>query len=270
MWKLPNLDFEKEEFERTARARDLDKDKLFSAASRGKLVDLDADTWKDLENTDSFKTTSLKSVKRLSKKYGRDYRSILLGIKQKTELPAPVILKKPGQKPYLVAGNTRLMVARAKKLPVKVFQVDLGESETLLDRLGFPSIRESLEKLAHGELVEQGALTPRGGSKNRATTMYKDELVRNIAKQVRFSESDVRKVIDAFVDNVVGAMSGGYSVSLPNFGRFLLKYRSSKQYNHPTLGPQVMPAREIPHFSAAKNLRSHIDANRGRESEFQW
>ena len=104
----------------------------------------------------------------------------------------------------------------------------------------------------------------RGGTKNRETTVYQDEMIRTIAKDIKFSQRDVQRVIDAFVDATVGAMSNGYTVSMPNFGRFLLKYRSAKQYKHPTHGWQEAPEREIPHFVPARDLRKQVDHHRGR------
>lgn len=145
--------------------------------------------------------------------------------------------------------------------------------EALLDEQAFPRAEArkkfgiSLDRAQQAvHPANQGYRPPssRGGTKNRETTLYKDEVVRTIAKQVRFSQRDVQRVIDAFVDTVVGAMSNGYTVSIPNLGRFLLKYRSAKRYKHPTHGWQEAPEREIPHFAPAKNLRQQVDQHRGR------
>lgn len=115
-WVSPSLIRERGEIERTAEALQIDYESLMYAAKKGKLQTLDDATWDRLENTDSQKTTVLRNAKRLAKEYGRDADSIIQGFNSGEPMPAPIILLRKNHAPYLIGGNTRLMIARALKI----------------------------------------------------------------------------------------------------------------------------------------------------------
>lgn len=110
-WKKPDIEEEMGEIERTAKAFGIDKKKVIEAAKKADLVDLDEKTWSKLENTDSFDTDSVQKAMQLAEEYDRDIASVIKGIGG--DLPAPIVLIKKGEPPYLIGGNTRLMASRA-------------------------------------------------------------------------------------------------------------------------------------------------------------
>lgn len=115
-WIKPSIKEEMGEIERTAEAFDLPVRKLASDIGKTGLAILTDAIWSRLENTDSWSTTTMTHVNRLAKKYGRDVSRIVTGFEEGKAMPAPIILIVDKEPPYLVGGNTRLMVARAMKI----------------------------------------------------------------------------------------------------------------------------------------------------------
>jgi hypothetical protein len=98
------------EIERTADDLGLPYDTVYNSLVNGKEVTLNDDMWSRLENTDSYDIHSEEDAIELAQHYGKDIQSILAA--EKT--PPALILQYSPNKYYLVGGNTRLMVARAK------------------------------------------------------------------------------------------------------------------------------------------------------------
>jgi hypothetical protein len=115
---------ESEEIERTALDLGLPYDVTYNAFVNGDEVTLTDEMWSRLENTDSYDINSEEEAIELARHYGKDIQSILSA--EKT--PPALILQYSPNKYYLVGGNTRLMVARAKGINP---QVILGTIEPL-------------------------------------------------------------------------------------------------------------------------------------------
>jgi hypothetical protein len=123
LW-IPILQAENEEIERTADELGLPYDVVYNSFASGKEVTLTDEMWSRLENTDSYDINSEEEAIELARHYGKDIQSILAA--EKT--PPALILQYSPNKYYLVGGNTRLMVARAKGINP---QVILGTIEPL-------------------------------------------------------------------------------------------------------------------------------------------
>ncbi len=121
LWKKPHLAEEMEELESAANKLNLDIFDLKKAWDAGKLRKLKVEEWKDIENSDSGTTNSIEKATKLAKKYDRDIDSILLA----DRLPAPVILFRENENPYLVCGNTRLMVCRVLGYVPTIFSIKI-------------------------------------------------------------------------------------------------------------------------------------------------
>ena len=146
-WKKPDLQEEIEEIERTAVALDIDASKLFADAKKGKIIDLSDDIWSKLDNTDSWEIKSIEDAKLLADEYGKDIESLIRGFELgKGSIPAPIILKRQQGGYYLIAGNTRLMVARAFGMTPKVLLVEANqvEVEEILQEILFEAIGQSI------------------------------------------------------------------------------------------------------------------------------
>ena len=80
---------------------------------RGKIDQLTDEMWSALDNSDSWRTTAYGQVMQLAEGYGKDAASIYAAMLAGIPLPMPLIVLESGRPPTLVAGNTRLMVARS-------------------------------------------------------------------------------------------------------------------------------------------------------------
>ena len=122
-WYKPLMSEEHEEMERTSEDLGIDLHEIEDEYQKGSLVELTDNIWGKMENTDSWGIESLEDARRYAEDYGKDIERIVEGFESGEELPAPIVLIKPDGVPYLVAGNTRLMVARALGVTPKVVMV---------------------------------------------------------------------------------------------------------------------------------------------------
>jgi hypothetical protein len=123
LW-IPILQAENEEIERTADELGLPYDVVYNSFASGKEVTLTDEMWSRLENTDSYDIDSEEEAIELAHHYGKDIQSILAA--EKT--PPALILQYSPNKYYLVGGNTRLMVARAKGINPQVILATIEPS----------------------------------------------------------------------------------------------------------------------------------------------
>lgn len=110
--------YEYEEVERTIEELELSisVDELIDKFQKAKAVPLETNIWNQLDNTD-FVEVPEDIINKL-KEYGRDkynYRNIKQEINRGIWYP-PLILYTQEHGYYLVAGNTRLMVAQVLKI----------------------------------------------------------------------------------------------------------------------------------------------------------
>lgn len=127
-WLLPDIERELGEIERTAKTfsplgfTEMQM-RILNALDKGEAMDLTDDIWSQLENTDSWDITpgQMESVLYHTDHSGRDPIRIENAIRDSTPLPMPIIIIQEDGTPYKIAGNTRLMVARALGITPKVF-----------------------------------------------------------------------------------------------------------------------------------------------------
>ncbi len=122
-WTKPDLGKEHDELVRTANELNLDLNKLLKASENGKLERLTLNIWHSLENTDSNDVNrgDMEALARISKSYDRDYKSILNAIQHNEQIESPIVLDRHDNHPYLISGNTRLMVARVLGMVPSVY-----------------------------------------------------------------------------------------------------------------------------------------------------
>lgn len=123
-WVVPNFNEEADEINRTAVDLSLNRNKLFHALKDGQLVDLSNFAWSKMANTDSWgiQYGDMRAVHELARQYGRNAHKIFEALEHGGTLPAPIVLQNPL---YLIAGNTRLMAAKAFGVKPKVFMISM-------------------------------------------------------------------------------------------------------------------------------------------------
>lgn len=89
--------------------------------------------------------------------------------------------------------------------------------------------------------------------------MNKSELVRAIAKQAGISQADARRVVDALVGSVKGALRGGQDVSIAGFGTFVVRRRAVRTGRNPRSSSSIkIEAQVTPSLRASKKLRKLV------------
>lgn len=136
IWSLPVLwdedgkyaPVELGEIKRTVKALDLDPRLVKDAVLAACLEVLRDKDWAELENTDSW-GINLKDARRVAKQYGMNLKRILQGFRAGAVIPAPIVLFREDEKPYLIGGNTRLMAASAVGVRPKILAVRMPVAE---------------------------------------------------------------------------------------------------------------------------------------------
>jgi DNA-binding protein HU-beta len=96
--------------------------------------------------------------------------------------------------------------------------------------------------------------------------MNKNGLIAEVAKRTGASKADVGRALGAAMDVIRETVAKGDRVSLVGFGTFERKRRNRRIARNPRkpLTPIVVPARDLPWFTAGKAFRELIAAKRRR------
>lgn len=96
--------------------------------------------------------------------------------------------------------------------------------------------------------------------------MNKSGLVAEVAKRTGSSKADVSRMIDSSMDVIRETVARGDRVSLVGFGTFERKRRNKRVARNPRKPqtPIVVPARDLPWFTAGKEFKEMIAAKRRR------
>jgi DNA-binding protein HU-beta len=96
--------------------------------------------------------------------------------------------------------------------------------------------------------------------------MNKNGLIAEVSKRTGASKADIGRTIDAVMDVVREAVSKGDRVSLVGFGTFERKRRNKRIARNPRKPetPIVVPARDLPWFTAGKEFKDMVVAKRRR------
>lgn len=126
-WHRPSTEEEKHEIRDRAKDLGVSHKHLADKIRKGKIAPLEDKHWKAMENTDSWGTTKMSHVKKVAKGYGKNWEKVHQGYKKGHSMAAPMVVHRKKKRPYLVGGNTRLMVARAHKIRPHVVHVHLDD-----------------------------------------------------------------------------------------------------------------------------------------------
>lgn len=89
--------------------------------------------------------------------------------------------------------------------------------------------------------------------------MNKPELVAAIAQNAGMTKRDAERALNAALDAITAALSGGERVQLSGFGIFEVQDRASKIGRNPhTKEAMEIPATRVPTFKPSKALRDTV------------
>lgn len=119
-WEIPSLNDEEDSIRSAAEEFELSVKEIIAKFPTGQLRLLPKKVWETLQNTDSTNTYSFYDVVNVIQKhqkkdpsYEKDWQDIKDGYKDDfKKMDAPIVIKR-GKDYILLAGNARLMVAKA-------------------------------------------------------------------------------------------------------------------------------------------------------------
>jgi integration host factor subunit beta len=91
--------------------------------------------------------------------------------------------------------------------------------------------------------------------------MIKSELVQRIAdRNPHLYQRDVENIVNAILNEIVGALRNGDRVELRGFGAFAVKQRDERTGRNPRTGAAVAVSQKVvPAFKAGKELRLKLN-----------
>lgn len=91
--------------------------------------------------------------------------------------------------------------------------------------------------------------------------MIKSELVQRIAdRNPHLYHRDVENIVNAILDEIVGALANGDRVELRGFGAFATKKRDGRVGRNPRTGAAVpVEQKSVPAFKTGKELRLKLN-----------
>jgi len=100
-------------------------------------------------------------------------------------------------------------------------------------------------------------------------TVTKKDLVDRIANQTDLKRSEVRDVIQAFLDNVINELGDGNRLEFRDFGVFEIRERAARMAQNPrTLERVPVPARKTVKFKVGRLMRRAVDTELEIEASF--
>ena len=91
-------------------------------------------------------------------------------------------------------------------------------------------------------------------------TLTKAELSELIFEHVGLNKREAKEMVDAFFNEISGALERGELVKLTGFGNFQLRDKLSRPGRNPKTGAEVqIPARRVVTFQASQKLKDMVD-----------
>lgn len=90
--------------------------------------------------------------------------------------------------------------------------------------------------------------------------MNKTEFISSIAKKTNNNLSNSSALVEAVLDTISETLAKGDSIRLSGFGSFEVSHRAATKGRNPSTGAEItIAARNVPKFSAGKNLKEAVN-----------
>lgn len=90
--------------------------------------------------------------------------------------------------------------------------------------------------------------------------MTRSDLIARLAKLQSRLLKDADLAVKVILDALSNSISRGEHIEIRGFGSFGVNYRPPRQGRNPKTGDKVeVPAKNVPHFKAGKELRERVD-----------
>jgi DNA-binding protein HU-beta len=89
--------------------------------------------------------------------------------------------------------------------------------------------------------------------------MTKAQFATRLSEKLKVSKAEAGRIVDEVTDLVKVTLRRGDRVRFPGFGTFRVSKRKARVARNPQTGePVKVPARTVPRFTAAKELKAAI------------
>jgi nucleoid DNA-binding protein len=89
--------------------------------------------------------------------------------------------------------------------------------------------------------------------------MTKADVIARIASQTGLTKTDVRDVVEGFLESVKYALKKDDPLEIRGFGTFLVVKRAPRKARNPRTGQEVrIPSRSLPFFKPSRELKKVI------------
>ena len=121
----------------------------------------------------------------------------------------------------------------------------------------------STELPATAELAEAPIpMSPDDSAPRRNRTTTKKEMVDRIAASTSQSRADVKKTIQAFLDEVIEELGKGNRLEFRDFGVFEIRERAARRAQNPKTLEQVeVPARRTVKFKTGRLMKVKVEGS---------
>lgn len=90
--------------------------------------------------------------------------------------------------------------------------------------------------------------------------MTKQELIDHLNASTLLDKKVITIFLDCMADIVTGELKSGREVTLPGLGKLSVKHKAGRTGRNPKTGEEIeIPAKTVPHFSAAKALKDAVN-----------
>src|SRR6476660_793485 len=97
----------------------------------------------------------------------------------------------------------------------------------------------------------------------RAMTLTKAELADLLSEKVGLNKREAKDMVEAFFEEIRGALERGESVKLSGFGNFQLRDKPQRPGRNPKTGEEIpISARRVVTFHASQKLKAMVEKAR--------
>ncbi len=91
-------------------------------------------------------------------------------------------------------------------------------------------------------------------------TLTKADLADMLFEQVGLNKREAKDMVEAFFEEIRGALEEGESVKLSGFGNFELRQKSERPGRNPKTGEEIpITARRVVTFHASQKLKARVE-----------
>lgn len=91
--------------------------------------------------------------------------------------------------------------------------------------------------------------------------MTRSELIQQLAaRHPEFSQKDIEMSVRLILDNIASVLAKKERVEIRGFGCFAIQHRAARKGRNPNTGKTIeVPAKDVPHFKAGKEMRERVN-----------